>query len=426
MLIFSYLSTNFITLTLLVTVLVMMLVNRKLKIPATQMLYAAIAVIFALSVLAFFDDYLAGAFSQKPSFDTIWPRTVTKTLIYSLRPLVILPELLVILPNRRSRLFCAAPAIINTAVYATALFGSDIAFSITENGWSRGALGLCVYVVQVVYVMMLLICSLYCFGRGNKKHSAIILLIVLMALVAAVMEYHDILNGYTMVVSAMCVLFYYFYLAFVHQKSMQETIEKKELDILEQELTLLRGQIDPVFISDSLNCIRSLAKTDKKAASAAVDNFSVYLRAHMNAIRNDEPISIETELDCVRAYLSLLQVREQRTVELVSDLPISGFSLPPLTLEAVVTYCADSVQSSEQRISIRTAEDAAGMRILVSSVGMANGSTVAHAIDHNALENACRRLEMQCGGTLTAKSAIGAGTTLTIIIPAEKNGAAGQ
>ena len=423
MLLYSYLSSNFITLTLLSTVLVMMLVNRKLNVPATQMFYAAIAVIFALSVLDFFDNYLAGEFSQKPSFDTIWPRTVTETLIYSFRPLVILAELLIILPKRRYRLLCAVPALVNIAIYATALFGSDIAFSITENGWSRGALGLCVYVVQIVYVMMLLICSLHYFGRGNRKHGAIILLIVLMAVATAVMEYNDILNGYTTVVSAMCVLFYYFYLAFIHQKSMQETIEKKELDILEQELTLLRGQIDPVFISDSLNCIRSLAKTDKKAAAAAVDNFSVYLRAHMNAIQSDEPTSIETELDCVRAYLSLLQVREQITVELVSDLPITGFSLPPLTLEAAVTYCVDSVQSSEQRILIRTAEDDTGTQVLVSSVGVGKWIDVARATDNNALENACRRLEMQCGGTLTAQSAAGAGTTVTIIIPAEKDGA---
>lgn len=422
MVLYSYFSSNFITIMLLVTVLVMMLVNRKLKIPATQMFYAAITVILVLSVLEFFDYYLAGEFSQKPSFDTIWPRTVTETLIYSFRPLVVLAELLIILPKRRYRLFCAVPALVNIAIYATALFGSNIAFSINENGWSRGALGLCVYVVQIVYIIMLLICSLYYFGCGNRKHSVIILLIVLIAVATAVMEYKDILIGYTTVVSAMCVLFYYFYLAFVRQKSMQETIEKKELDILEQELTLLRGQIDPVFISDSLNCIRSLAKTDKKAASAVIDNFSVYLRAHMNAIRNDEPTNIETELDCVRAYLSLLQIREKITVQLTSDLPITDFSLPPLTLEAAVMYCVDSVQSGEQRISIRTAKDDTGTQVLVSSVGMANESTAARVPGKNALENARRRLEMQCGGALTARSVVGAGTTVTIIIPSEKGG----
>ena len=51
---------------------------------------------------------------------------------------------------------------------------------------------------------------------------------------------------------------------------MQETIEKKELDILDQELTLLRGQVAPDFISDSLKSIRALAKTDKRASAPAM------------------------------------------------------------------------------------------------------------------------------------------------------------
>lgn len=131
---YLYFSSSFITLILLSAVLVMMLVNRKLNIPATKMLYAAIVLILVLSVLDFFDNYCAGEYELIPSFDTVWPRTVTETLIYTLRPLVILAELIIILPKRRYRLLCAVPAVINAAVYSTALFGSGIAFSVDENG----------------------------------------------------------------------------------------------------------------------------------------------------------------------------------------------------------------------------------------------------------------------------------------------------
>ena len=417
---YLYFSSSFITLILLSAVLVMMLVNRKLNIPATKMLYAAIVLILVLSVLDFFDNYCSGEYELVPSFDTVWPRTVTETLIYTLRPLVILAELLIILPKRRYRLLCAVPAVINAAVYSTALFGSGIAFSVDENGWHRGALGLCVYAVQIAYIIVLLICSVHYFGRGNRKQGAIIMLILLISAAAAVLEYKDVLKGYTTVISAMCVLFYYFYLAFIHQQSMQETIEKKELDILDQELTLLRGQIDPDFIADSLKSIRSLARTDKKASAAAIDSFSVYLRAHMNAIRSCESTSFINELECVNAYLSLLQIRDQITVELASDLRTTDFSLPPLTLEAAVTYCIDSVQSSIQRLSVCTSEGDDCTQILVSCEGMTSESSPVRVPSSNALENACRRVEDQCGGTLTVSSEAGAGTTVTIIIPAEK------
>lgn len=419
MLIYDYFSSNFITLTILSTVFVMMLVNRKLKVPATKMFYAAIALILALSVLEFLDYYFAGELSQKPSFDTIMPRTVTETLIYSFRPLFILSELLIILPNRRCRLLCTLPAIVNIAVYLTALFGSDIAFSITENGWSRGPLGLCVYVVQIVYVIILFICSVYSLGHRSSKHGVIILLILMTAILTAVMEYKDILTGYTTVVSAMGVLFYYFYLAIVHQQSMQATIEEKELNILEQELTLLRGQIDPVIISGSLNCIRSLAKTDKTASAAAIDSFSVYLRAHINAIRDDKPTSFETELDCTIAYLSLLHLKERITVELERDLQTTVFSLPPLTLEAAVTYCVDCVQSNEQRILIRTEQDDDETRVTVSGEAMTDAAAIAVPTGSNALENARRRLEVQCGGTLTVENDEN-GVALRISIPLER------
>ena len=139
----------------------------------------------------------------------------------------------------------------------------------------------------------------------------------------------------------------------------------------------------------------------------------------MNAIRSNESTSFINELECVNAYLSLLQIRDQITVELESDLRITDFSLPPLTLEAAVTYCIDSVQSSAQRILICTAEGVACTQVLVSGAGMTNEASDVSVPSSNVLENARRRLEDQCGGTLTATSAAGAGTTVTIVIPSE-------
>jgi len=58
--------------------------------------------------------------------------------------------------------------------------------------------------------------------------------------------------------------------------------------------------------------------------------------------------------------------------------------------------------------------------LLVSSVGTAMGRS-SRAANHNASENACRRLEMQRGGTLSAQIAVCTGIEVTIIIPAEKD-----
>ena len=57
--ILAYFTTNFVTLMIISALIVMMAVNRKLKIPATQYFYVMIAVILLLTVLDFLNDFLA-------------------------------------------------------------------------------------------------------------------------------------------------------------------------------------------------------------------------------------------------------------------------------------------------------------------------------------------------------------------------------
>ena len=55
-------------------------------------------------------------------------RTITSTLLYILRPVVILLELLIVAPSQRVRIPCIVLAAVNAVVYFPALFGSKAAF----------------------------------------------------------------------------------------------------------------------------------------------------------------------------------------------------------------------------------------------------------------------------------------------------------
>ena len=401
--IFDYFATNFLTLMLLSALVVIMIVNRKLKIPATDFFYALVAVVLVLSVLDFFDDFLAGDYSLKPTFNPVFLRTLTDALIYVLRPVVILTELLVLLPKRRHRFFCLIPAFINAVVYLSALFGTKIAFYIDGEGWHAGALHFLVFAVQLLYVVLLVICSVHYFGRGNSKRSIIILMIVFMAVSDAVLEYLDILGSNSTAVASICVLLYYIYLASIYEQEMREIFEQKELHIARQELLLLRGQIQPDFIFNTLSIIRSLAKTDKRASASAIDNFSFYLRAHLNAIKDDSLVPFSWEMECVNAYLNLVGISESRSVELQSELNSEDFELPPLVLESAAQYCLAHGGGSDEKLVIQSEQNDKQTDILVS-LAFSKKQRSRRSTAQKDLENAKKRLQMQCSGSIKTET----------------------
>lgn len=405
--ILEYFATNFITIMIMIALVVIMLVNRKLKIPATRWFFALISVVLILSVLDYMNAFLAGDLLYKPDFNPIKARTVVDTLSYILRPFVILIELLVILPERKKRLLCMIPVLINTVWYATALFGSKLAFFIDDKGWQSGIFAIqLVYVTQLVYLVLLAVCSVRYFGQKNLKMGMIISIIVLAALVTAFLEYRNILTGYATTVAAFCFFLYYIYLASVYQQEMQDLFEQKDLHIARQELLLVRSRIHSDFIFESLSIIRALSKTDKKAAAAAIDSFSFYLRAHLNAIRDDSPISFEWELDCVKAYLALLKIDKNESVELICDLQFTDFKLPQLLLETVADYCIS--HETDETILLKTyVQDE---QVFVCLKG--NGETAKSSGMKKEIQTARNRLKMQCGGTLETD-----GTGVVITVP---------
>lgn len=410
--ILAFFTANFATLMIISALIVMMAVNRKLKIPATQYFYVMIAVILLLTVLDFLNDFLAGALERKPDFNPVRLRAVVDAVNYMLRPVVIMVEVLVVQPKQKNKWLFVIPTVVNTVWYATALFGSKLAFYITEkNSWQGGLLPIqLVYLVQLVYLILLTVYSVYYFGRGNRKTGTIIIIIVLAALLTTFLEHRNILTGYATTVAAFCVMLYYIYLASVYQQEISELFEEKELHIARQELLLLRGQIHSDFIFDSLSVIRSLAKTDKKASAAAIDSFSAYLRAHLYALRDDKPVDFQWDLDCLKAYLALMKITNNIDLELQCDLACTAFEVPLLLLESVADYFVWQNDPNGETLYLSTADEGDLVRVLLCTDKTPDEGASASA--SKQLEAMRRRLEMQCGGILKAD-----GATVIITLP---------
>lgn len=426
----DFLTSCFSTIMILFFLAVIMFVNRKHYIPATTLFKTAIFLILIISAADYFDDLAVDA--TRISFDfsdmetRVQVRTLASTVKYVFRPVVILLELLIICPNKKLRVPIIIPSIINACVYLPTAFGVPVAFGITPSNHWYGIppLSRMVYAVQMLYVLILFLFSAEYFKRENIQRSIVILAIGLLSVTVAVLEFTDTLTGYSTEVTAMCTFAYYIYLSMIYQHEMRQTIADKELAIARSELTVLKNQMHPHFIYNSLGTIRSLAKRDSAKAVKSIDDFSKYLKSHIGAIQSDDMIPFETELENVKVYLSMVQAGYSSSIQIDYDISVRDFKLPPLSLEPIVENAVGhGVGKYGGTITIITFIEDENIVIRVKDSGGAPKPETEEEYKpfHNGigLDNTAKRLELHCGGKLRTDFS-GRGAVVDIILPVSK------
>jgi hypothetical protein len=123
-----------------------------------------------------------------------------------------------------------------------------------------------------------------------------------------------ILGNLTHLMPVACVCFIGFmvclYLAsMVDAYKMAQKTAELERELSELNTTLMISQIQPHFLYNALNTIKYTIKKDPKVAESAIIKFSNYLRANMDSITQKEPIPIAKELDHVKNYIDIEQLR---------------------------------------------------------------------------------------------------------------------
>ena len=122
----------------------------------------------------------------------------------------------------------------------------------------------------------------------------------------------------------------------------------------------LKSQMDPHFMFNSLNTLQSLIGTDSVQAQAYVQELSQVLRS---TLQNKEVVTLEQELQGVRAYCNLMQIRYGDNLKF--DFQVSpellSYLVLPLSVQGLVENAIKhNVISSKQplRVSIATTEEA--------------------------------------------------------------------
>lgn len=120
---------------------------------------------------------------------------------------------------------------------------------------------------------------------------------------------------------------------------LRERIENASLDAAldRSRLQLLRAQTEPHFLFNTLANVRTLARSDRTAATEMLGNLMLYLQAALPKMRQDScPLAEEMQL--IEAYLSIHRVRMGRRLSYEIAVPpeLESVRVPTMMLLTLV------------------------------------------------------------------------------------------
>jgi len=127
--------------------------------------------------------------------------------------------------------------------------------------------------------------------------------------------------------------------AVVRDQNLAFALERSELErqALDARLHLLQAQVAPHFLFNTLANVQALVDAGSPHASAVLRSLTAYLRAALPLL-HESAATIERELELVRPYLELMQMRMPDRLQYATNIDPSTLNVrcPPTTLLTLV------------------------------------------------------------------------------------------
>jgi len=219
------------------------------------------------------------------------------------------------------------------------------------------------------------------------------------------------------------VLSYYLFVSLTNLSEKNAKEARLESLVKETELKMLRSQINPHFLFNSLNSISSLTVTDPEKARAMVVKLSDFMRYAL-ARKDEQPVSLRSELENLRLYLDIEKVRfgDKLTTEEHIDPECYDFKIPVMLLQPLFENAVKhGVYESTETVKIATrARIVDGFIEIIIRNNYDSAPSVKKGTG-TGLINVTRRLELFYGNKASIKSSKEDGIyTITLYIPKEK------
>jgi sensor histidine kinase YesM len=120
-------------------------------------------------------------------------------------------------------------------------------------------------------------------------------------------------------------------------KDAQLASENFQKESIKAELTTLKNHLDPHFLFNNLNILSSLISKDQKQSQAYLEKFAEVYRIILQS-SSEELVELKQELSFISAYMYLLSIRFEETIQLEMhiDKSLEQLYIPPLTLQMLI------------------------------------------------------------------------------------------
>ena len=222
--------------------------------------------------------------------------------------------------------------------------------------------------------------------------------------------------------------------------ALLEQVKKEQIRIRKAEFELLQAQINPHFLYNTLDTIIWLAESDEqKQVVHMVESLSDFFRTSLN--QGKDIISIKEEIQHVRSYLEIQQMRYQDILEYEIDVPEEFYqnTIPKITVQPLVEnalYHGIKNKRGKGKITVRGYREGSFFILEVQDNGIGMQperlEQVRNALVHKqfveskvyGLYNVNERIRLNCGEEygLRISSTYQEGTTVKIFLPDADSG----
>jgi signal transduction histidine kinase len=157
----------------------------------------------------------------------------------------------------------------------------------------------------------------------------------------------------------------------------------------ESRLRMLRAQLEPHMLFNTLANLRSLVDVDPKRAQVMIDQVILYLRSTLAASRQ-EAVTLGQEFAQLRAYLEIMSLRmgPRLSFEFVLPSALEPLLVPPMLLQPLVENAIKhgiEPKVGPSTIHVEAREEAAGAVVVVTDTGLGlrdNASDSGYGLAH--------------------------------------------
>lgn len=180
----------------------------------------------------------------------------------------------------------------------------------------------------------------------------------------------------------------------------RERSESYARQLAEARLMVMRAQVEPHFLFNTLAHVQALQEIDPPQASRMLERLISYLRAAMPTMR-ETTSTLGREVEVVRAYLDLLKIRMDKRLNYSISIPaeLNSISFPPTMIATLVENAVKHGLEPKRdggtiAIQVRLVDEQVEVLIADDGLGLGGAQTQGSGI---GLANTRERLKMLYG-----------------------------